>query len=393
MAKKVITGNYAAAYGATVSRAEVISAYPITPQTGVVEKLAELVSNGELDARFVNVESEHSALAVCIAASNTGARTFTATSSQGLLLMHELLHWASAARTPVVIVNVNRATAPPWSVWADHTDSVSQRDTGCLQFYCESNQEVLDTVIQAYRVCEDPEVLLPAIISQDAFYLSHTQQIVDIPDPKLVDKYLPPYNPPYKIDVEKPVAIGSLSMPHQWFPELRYNMAEAMVTARERILRADSDFRTVFGRSWGGLVEKVHCDDADYVLVCAGTSASTAKVVVEKLRKDGHRVGIARLRVFRPFPVDEIRALGKTAKVLAVADRCFTMGYEGPFFTEVKAALYNSAHKPVVKNFILGLGGRDVTPAHIEKIYTNLFQVGKKGLDREVEWVDLKKEG
>jgi 2-oxoisovalerate ferredoxin oxidoreductase alpha subunit len=387
-----ISGNHTAAYAAKVARVEVISAYPITPQTPVVEKIAEFCANGELDAKFVNVESEHSALAVCIAASNTGARTFTATSAQGLTLMHELLHWASSARAPVVIVNVNRAMAPPWTVWADHTDSISQRDTGCLQFYCESNQEVFDTIIQAYKICEHRDVLLPAIVALDAFYLSHTVLPVYIPAQKDIDKFLPKYNPEYKIDVKKPIAYGSLSMPHQWFPELKYNVARAMECAKKLIKEVDAEFYKKFHRTYGGLVELYKCDDAEIILIVASTVASTVKYVVDNLREDGIKVGLARLRVFRPFPKDEIRMIAKSVNVIGVLDRCFTFGYEGPFYTEVKASLYNQPSQPIIKNFITGWGGRDVTAQQIKNIFENCIHIQKKGeLDTEIEWVALKK--
>lgn len=391
MVKKVITGNHAASYGAKIARAEVISAYPITPQTTIVEKIAEFIANGELDAQFVNVESEHSALAACIAASNTGARTFTATSAQGLTLMHELFHWASAARLPVLIVNVNRAMAPPWSIWADHTDSIAQRDTGLIQYYCENNQEVLDTIIQAYKVGESKDVLLPSMITLDAFYLSHTVEPVDMPDQELVDKFLPKYNPPHKVDINNPAGFGSLSMPHQWYMELRYLIAEAMNNARPKIKEVDKEYEKHFGRSYGGLLECYRCEHAEIVLVCAGTMASTTREVVDKLRSEGKKVGLARLRVFRPFPIEEVRALAKTVKAIGVMDRCFTFGYEGPFFTEIKAALYNMKERSIIKNYIIGIGGRDVTKEHIERLYENLFVLTEKGLDTEVEWIDLKR--
>jgi 2-oxoisovalerate ferredoxin oxidoreductase alpha subunit len=390
--KLVLTGNHTAAYAAKICRVGVIAAYPITPQTTIVEKIADFIAEGDLDARYVTVESEHSALAACISASHVGARTFTATSAQGLTLMHELLHWASSARTPVVVVNVNRAMAPPWTVWADHTDSVSQRDTGCIQFYAESNQEVLDSIIQSYKVCENNDVLLPAIISLDAFYLSHTVLPVDIPDQDEVDKFLPPYNPPYKIDVENPVAIGSLSMPHQWFPELKYNISLAMNTAKKIIKEVDKEFSEIFGRSYGGLLECYKCDDAEIVLICAGTTASTTREVVDKLRTNGYKVGLAKLRVIRPFPLEDVRALAHKVDVIAVVDRCFTFGYEGPFFTEIKSAVYNTNYRPIIKNFILGLGGRDVSMSDIEYIYENCYEIRDKGLDIEVEWINIKKD-
>ncbi len=252
MVKKVITGNYSASYGAKVSRAEVVAAYPITPQTQIVEKLATMVSEGELNAQFIKVESEHSAMAACIAASQAGSRAYTATSSHGLLLMHEMLIWAAGARTPVVMANINRANGPPWSVWADQGDSVAQRDTGWMQFYCESNQEVLDTTIQAYKIGEARDVMLPAMVVMDAFILSHTSEPVDIPDQEVVDGFLPKFDPEFRVEPEKqPYGFGSLVMPDLYM-EFRYKIAEAMDLTRERIHKVDKEFQETFGRSCGG---------------------------------------------------------------------------------------------------------------------------------------------
>lgn len=391
MAKKVITGNSAAAYGVKLARVQVVSAYPITPQTTVVEKLAEFVANGELNARFVNVESEHSALAALISASLAGARTFTATSAHGLALMHEMLHWAAGARTPVVMVNVNRAMGPPWNIWAEMTDSIAQRDTGWIQFYGESNQEVLDTMIQLYRICEDREVLLPGMICEDAFYLSHTVLPVDIPAQEDVDNFLPPFESAYKLDFDNPVSVGSLSMPHQWYMELRYKIAESMEKAKRKIVEVDREFGKVFGRSYSGLVENYRGDDADFLLVCAGTMASTAKDVVDELRAEGMKAGLLRLRVFRPFPNEEILQVVQNTKVVGVADRAISFGNQGPFFTEVKGAIYGKTDKKLLKNYIVGIGGRDVTTTTIKNIFKNMAYIKDHGLDEEVTWVELKR--
>jgi len=391
MAKKLINGNYAAAYGAKLARAEVIAAYPITPQTAIVEQVADFVSSGEMKARYVTVESEHSAMAACIAAASVGARTFTATSSQGLLLMHELLHWASGARTPVVMVNVNRAVAPPWSVWADQTDSVSQRDTGWMQFYSESTQEELDTVIMSYKVSESPDIMLPSFTTEDAFFLSHTYEPVEIPAQELVDGFLPPFNPEIKLDIDNPRGFGSLSMPHQWYMELRYLIAEAMDRSRAKILKVEKEWKELTGRSYGGLLDEYRTEDADVVLINAGTAASTIREVIDKLRKEGKKVGLARIRSFRPFPTEEIRALGRHVHTIGVMDRSYTFGDGGAFFTEVKSALYELKDRPTVKNFVVGIGGRDITMKTVGKLYDNLFKIRTGGLDSEKEWIDLKR--
>lgn len=384
----VMTGNYASAYGAKLARAEVIAAYPITPQTSIVEKLAEFVATGELKAKFIPVESEHSAMAACIAAQTAGARTYTATSSHGLTLMHEVLMWASGARLPIVMTNVSRAMAPPWSVWVDHMDSIAQRDTGWLQFFCQSNQEVLDTIIMAYKVCESAGVMLPAMIIEDAFILSHTSEPVDVPEQQLVDSFLPSYSPDLKIEVGKAWGFGSLVKPDQYM-EFRYKAMLAMKEAHDRILRVEQEFKHVFGREHGGLLERYRCEDADTVLVTAGSVAATAKDVVDALRANGKRVGLARIRAFRPFPHDEIRSLASKLEGIAVLDRSYTFGAAGAMFTEVKASVYSCQKRPVMKNYIAGLGGRDITPKILERIFEDIQVIAKRGAEDEVEWVDV----
>ena len=386
--REVMTGNYASAYGAKLARAEVIAAYPITPQTSIVEKLAEFVATGELKAKFIPVESEHSAMAACIAAETSGARTYTATSSHGLTLMHEVLMWASGARLPIVMTNVSRAMAPPWSVWVDHMDSIAQRDTGWLQFFCQSNQEVLDTIIMAYKICESGGVMLPAMIIEDAFILSHTSEPVDVPDQQLVDSFLPAYAPELKIEIGKAQGFGSLVKPDQYM-EFRYKAMLAMKEARDRILRVEQEFRHIFGREHGGLLERYRCDDADVVLVAAGSVAATAKDVVDNLRAKGQRVGLARIRAFRPFPHEEFRALAGKVEGMAVVDRSYTFGAAGAMFSEVKASVYSNPKRPVMKNYIAGLGGRDITPKILEKIFEDMQVVSKRGAEEEVEWVDV----
>ena len=391
MVKKIMTGNVAAAWGARLSRAEVIAAYPITPQTIIVEKLAQFVSDGELKAEYLHVESEHSAMAACIAASQTGARTFTATSSQGLVLMHELLHWASGARTPVVMANVNRALAPPWNVWVEHTDMMSQRDTGWIQFYAESNQEVLDTIIMSYRLCEDKDIQLPAMIGLDAFYLSHTSEIVDIPDQELVDKFLPQYESSYPLDVDNPLSIGSLSMPHQWYPEFRYKIHEAMKRVIPKLNQIEKEFYKEFGRKYTGALELYNTKDAEAVLIVSGAAAGTVKETVDILKKKGLKVGLIRLRIFRPFPSEELNKALSKASFVGVIDRSFSFGHEGAIFSELKASLYGTKNSPLIKNYILGIGGRDITTDTISRVYDNCFTCLKNNkIDTPIEWVDIK---
>lgn len=384
MVKMILTGNETAAYAAKVCRVKVVAAYPITPQTNIVEKIAELIANGEMDARYVRVESEHSAMAACIAVSNANVRTFTATSAHGLTLMHEMLIWASGARLPIVMVVVNRAMAPPWSVWADQYDSMAQRDTGWMQVYAESNQEVMDSIIMAYKVSENVDVLLPTMVMEDAFILSHTSEPVEVPTESEVDSYLPEINIPHRIDPTFPAGYGSLIMPEGPYMEFRYKIAEAMDRARKVIIEECEEFERKFGRHYDGLVEFYKTDDADVNLIMLGTMSSTAKDVVDSLREEGKKVGLLRIRYFRPFPFEEILSVARTSNYIGVCDRSYTFGYGGPIWSEVRAAAYPS--KVYIKNYVVGLGGRDVTPEVLRKIYEDALKMRE---DREIEWVGL----
>jgi len=383
--KKVIMGNHAVSYGVQLARAQVIAAYPITPQTQIVEMLSEMCADGLLDAKFIKVESEHSAMAACVGASSAGARAFTATSSHGLALMHEMLHWAAGARLPIVMANVNRALGPGWSIWTEQTDSLAQRDTGWLQFYCESNQEVLDTVIQAFKIAE--QVLLPVMLVLDAFVLSHTEEPVDIPDQGLVDEYLPPYQAQYKLDPSDPHAFGAMVAPDHYM-EMRYKIQKAMEEAVEVARRADEEFGEVFGRSYG-LVEPYRLEDAEVVLVTSATITSTARDVVDELREEGKRVGLLKIRMFRPSPFCDVREALTGAKKVAVIDRNISFGHGGIFAEEVKSALYNSSARPPIFGFVIGLGGRDVTPASIRGIAEYTFE--HDAPETEILWREVKK--
>lgn len=384
---KMLTGNYASAYGAKLARAKVVSAYPITPQTTIVEKIAEFIANGEFDGKYIRVESEHSAMASCIAAENTGVRTFTATSSHGLALMHEMLHWASGARLPIVMSVVNRSLGPPWSIWSDQQDTISQRDTGWIQIYSENNQEVLDSIIMAYRVAENSEILLPAMVVEDAFILSHTMEPVDIPDQADVDDFLPEYVPKYKLDVSKPMGFGSLVMPEGPFMEFKRKGHDAMNRAISIIDETDELFKKKFGRGYGGAVETYRMDGAKYAIVMMGSTASSGKEVVDKMRDDGYDVGLLRIRSFRPFPHEKIRSILGNLKGVGVFDRSYTFGHGGALFTEVRSSLYGAGVP--VKGYIGGLGGRDVTMNLIEKIILDVIRMSEKGQDIDYEWVGL----
>ncbi len=383
--KTVIEGSHAVSYGVMLSRAEVISAYPITPQTPIVEKLSELCATGELKAKFLMVESEHSAMASCIGASAVGARAFTATSSQGLALMHELLHWASGARLPIVMANVNRTLAPPWNIWCDQTDSLSQRDTGWLQFYCESSQEAIDTVIQAYKISE--RVSLPSMVVLDAFYLSHTFEPVDIPDRERVDRFLPPYEPKYKLDPKDPKSIGSLTPP-DLFTEIKYQMQRAMEEAKSVILQVDDEYLKVFGRRYG-LVEAYRCEDAGLVLITSGTASSTSREVIDRYRDEGKAIGMLKIRTFRPFPSEEIRRVLKGIPKVAVIDRNISYGMGGIFAEELRSAFCNEEVRPKVFSYIAGLGGRDITQETISDVIEYTLEQDRP--EEEIFWPDLRR--
>lgn len=391
MAQIVIdTANHIASYAAKVARAKVVAAYPITPQTTIVEKIAEFVERGEMEAEYIRVESEHSAMAACIGAAAAGVRTFTATSAHGLALMHEALHWASGARLPIVMAVVNRAMGAPWSIWPDFSDSLSQRDTGWLQFYCADNQEVFDTIIQAYRLCEDERVFLPAMVCLEGFLLSHTYMPVQIHDQNEIDDFLPPYKSGWTLDVNNPVTHANLVSP-EWYMEFRYMIQEAMENAKRLIPEIDMEYGRLFGFKYGGLVDKYHCEDADLIICTMGTMGCEAKVAVDDLRKEGLKVGAARIRVYRPFPVEEIRKLAEQARIIATIDRHISFGMEGFLASEVKASLYHMEEKPLIASFIAGLGGRDVTFKTIEEIAKKSLKWMERGrVEKETEWVDLR---
>lgn len=385
MTAVVISGNYAQSYAAKLARVQVIAAYPITPQTSIVEKLADFVASGELPAQYIKVESEHSALQACISAAALGARTYTATSGQGLLLMHELLHWASGARAPIVMGVVNRAVAPPWSIATDHTDTISQRDTGWIQFYPESNQEVLDTTLVAFRLAEHPEVRLPVIVAEDAFFLSHTVEPVDVPTQEDVDGFLPPRAQIRPLRPGVAARLGSFTGP-ELYEEFRSKTADGMEATSRTLADVEEEYERITGRHLGGPLPTYRVDDADAVLVTMGTAGTTARTVVDAMRSRGIRVGLAKLRVFRPFPDDELRDLAGSVDRIGILDRSFTFGAAGAAFTEVSAALYRGRHRPLLRDYIAGLGGRDLTPEVIERIYQDLLQDGGS----DVRWFDLK---
>ena len=361
-------GNQAAAIAAKMSRVQVVAAYPITPQTPLTEQLSHNIENGDLKAEYVAVESEHSAMAVCTSASLVGARAFTATSSHGLAYMHEMLHWAAGARLPIVLACVNRAIGAPWNVLNDQQDSISQRDTGWIQLYCRNNQEIMDTVIQAFRIAE--QVYVPVMVCYDGYILSHTEMPVDIPDQADVDKYLPPYKPHTVLDPANPKNYNLVTLANpragvdgklcHGYMELRFLLQEALQKSRETILEAGAEYNRVFGRDYANMFWEDRCEDAELTIVAMGSLAMEAIVAADMLREEGIKVGVLGLRVFRPFPKQEVvRALRKS-KLIVVFDKNISYGSEGATCSEIKSALYGTYINASIRNFIVGLGGRDV---------------------------------
>jgi pyruvate/2-oxoacid:ferredoxin oxidoreductase alpha subunit len=366
--KILMEGNHAVSWGVMLSRVQVLPVYPITPQTHISEALADFVAEGKLDARYIKVESEHSAMAACIGASTAGARAFTATSSQGLALMHEMLHWASGARLPIVMANVNRTIGSPWNIWNDQSDSMSQRDTGWLQFYAEDNQECLDSVIMAYMVSET--VLVPSMVVLDAFILSHTQEVVDVPDTKDVDSLLPTLNNPNAINVDVPKAYSPVVAPDN-FTEAKYKQHWAAENAIGVIEEVGKKFGDVFGRYYRN-VEPYKADDAAAVIVAAGAVSGTIRAAVDALRNDGKKVGMVKIRTFRPFPADDIREILLGVPNVGVLDKSVFPGAGGPISQEVKATLYNSEDAdrlPRIISFVGGLGGRDIKVSDVVRAF------------------------
>ena len=377
-----LTGNYALAWGARLARVEVIAAYPITPQTTVVEKLSEWVEKGELDAEYIRVESEHSAMSACIGASAAGARAFTATSAHGLLLMHEMLHWAALARLPIVMANVNRAVGPGWNIWSDQNDSMAQRDTGWIQIYCSSNQEIFDSIIQAFKLAEHKDVQLPVMVCYDGFILSHTSMPVKVPEQKEIDDFLPKREPKWVLDPENPVTHGNIIMPKD-YPSIRKAMQDAQENAKKLIPDIAREWRERFGTYHGDLIERYMCDDAEYILLTYAALGAESKIAINEMRKEGKKVGLARIRFFRPFPAEDILDLAKDSDLI-VLDRSISIGMEGPLFTEVKSSLYGKSDAKVF-GYIAGLGGKDVTYKDIEKMVNHAID----GKYREVVWYDM----
>ena len=381
---EITEGSHAVAEAVRLCRPQVISAYPITPQTHIVEALADMVANCQLDADYITVENELSALSACVGASAAGSRVYSATTSQGLALMFEVCFNAAGMRLPIVMTIANRALGAPLSIWNDQQDSISLRDSGWLQFYAEDNQEATDLHFIAYKVCEDHSVLLPAMVCFDGFILSHVYEPVDMLSQEDVDKYLPPFTPYQRLDAADPISFGMYATP-DYYHEFRYEIDNAAKRAKDVIQKAGKEFGTLFGRDYSALVEGYRLDDAETAIVAMGSICGTIKDSIDEMRAEGKKVGLLKLRVFRPFPSEEIAQALSNVKRVAVLDKNISLGAKGAVAIEVRDALYGSVIP--VKGYVLGLGGRDVRKKDIKEIVSLVEKgVGDQfyGLRREL---------
>ncbi len=389
---QIMRGNEATALAAKLCRPNVIPAYPITPSTMFPERISEYVADGEMDTYFLLAESEHSAISAAIGASVTGARVCTATASQGLALMHEMLFITAGMRLPIVMAVGNRALSAPINIWCDQQDSVSERDAGWLHFYAENNQECLDFMIMGFKVAEDKRVYLPAMIGLDAFVLTHTMEPVDVPEQATVDKFLPKYEPHCILDPKTPMTIGALGTP-EYYMETRYALNKALMDSAAVIDEAFREFASAFGRKYERVV-KYRTDDAEVIFVTMGSMTGTARVAVDAMRAHGRKAGLVKISVLRPFPFKELKEALANAKVVAVTERAISLGYGGAIYGELAGHFVNDAKRPVLTSYIIGLGGRDILPEHFDEIYAKSEKIiaggkveefpGWAGLNREV---------
>ena len=364
--RQLLAGNYAVAEAVRLARVQLVAAYPITPQTPIYEKLSDMENEGRLPGIMMRTESEHSAMAACIAASLTGVRTFTATASQGLALMHEMLHFAAGNRVPIVMCNVNRVISVPWAFGSDQSDSLSQRDTGWMQFYCEDAQEAFDTVIQAYKIAE--AVLFPVMVAIDGFFTSHFIEPIEIPDQDSIDAFLPRFCLPTRFNIEDPAYVANVVNAEQYMG-YRQTSFEDMEKSRPVIEQVNKEYKEIMGRGYG-VIETVDTQDAEIVLATSGAMTSTARVAIESLRSKGIKAGLLKMKAFRPFPTEEVRSALKHVPKVAVLDRNISLGKGGIWCQEVKAALYPLKERPVVTGYIAGICGADVSPDMIENMVT-----------------------
>lgn len=386
---RMMDGNEAAAWAVKLSRVEVIPAYPITPQTELISHIASMIARGEMEAQYIKVEGEHTAMAAATGASAAGARVFTASAAQGLVFMEEALWMPPGMRLPIVMCMVNRAIAPLGGLRPDHNDSLLQRDTGWIQLYCENSQEVLDTIIQAYRIGEDRRVYLPVAVCYDGYFVSATAIPTTVPDQEEVDAFLPPYKhemyslmpeaprrPPFQLNITK----------------ARYEVQQAMERAKEVIEEVDMEYAKRFGRRYDGFLEEYACDDSEAVLVTMGSMTGTARDVIDELQAEGKRIGLLKLRGFRPFPTEELRELGKKYHTIGIVDRNTSYGSAGGGIVAMEAAraLYPMDDRPLLLDFHVGLGGSDITMRQIRYMAERVLEAYETGrVEKEVDWVEL----
>jgi pyruvate ferredoxin oxidoreductase alpha subunit len=398
---RIITGNQAAALAARLCDVQVIAAYPITPQSQLAEMLSLYVESGQLRAEYVRVEGEHSAMTVCIGASTVGARVFTATSSNGLLYMHEQLHWAAGSRLPIVMCCVNRGVGAPWSIFNDQQDSLSQRDTGWIQIYCRDNQEILDTIIQAYRIAET--VYAPVMVCYDGFVLSHTMMPVISPPAAAVRKFLPPYKPHTILDANNPMTINSVLLPNRrpdsegvvcdGYMEMRYKLQNALDRSPETIREVNRQYAEAFGRDHGGMLWTHRTEDAEVILTSMGSLAAEATVAADALREEGIKAGVVGIRVFRPFPKKDVIEAYRNAKAIILFEKSISYGYEGGLCSDLKAAFYGSGIDAVIHDYVAGLGGRDVKARElVEAVKSSLARIATGERELKTTWLNCQTE-
>ncbi len=390
MARKFISGNDAVAEGVRLARPHVISAYPITPQTIVVERLSDFCEDGSLNAIYMHVESEHSALAAAMGVSSVGARAFTATSSQGLLYMAENLPYASGARMPIVMMNANRALATPWNIYGDQMDSMFMLNSGWIQVYVEDAQEALDMMIQSYKIAEDPKVLTPFMVNLDGFVLTHTYEVVEVPEQDKVDAFLPPLKLTENVmTLENPKSL-CITAGNNFNMEFKIKQNEEMIESIDVIKEVDEDFAVAFGRKYHGLLEAIDCEDAEVILITTGSITGTSRMILGQLRAEGKKVGLLKLRYLRPFPTEALTEAIKGAKVVGVVDKNISFGYEGTIFTNVNSAILQTGLTPKVHNFICGLGGRDVTKDNIREMYEAMLRTAEGNAGDTIQYVNVR---
>jgi len=387
---RVVEGSYAVAHAVMCCRPDVISAYPITPQTHIVENLSQLVADGELDSAFLTVDSEFSALSVLVGSTACGGRGYSSTTSQGLALMYEVLYNVSGMRLPIVMTVANRAIGAPLNIWNDQQDSVGARDVGWLQIYVENVQEAVDATLQAYKIAEDPEIRTPIMVCMDGFILTHVYEPVELLDKEKAREFLPDFKPANILDPNNPLTFGAFADPST-FTEFRYQQFAAHQKALEKIEQVARDFERAFGRYYGGLVDSYCVEGAEVVIVTMGSIIGTIKDAIDEMRAEGIKVGLVKVRCYRPFPAAALRKALSGAKVIAVVEKDVSIGNEAGLVTDLKASFYNSDIRTPIIGFVAGLGGRDITIKDIRKMVEKAL-AAEKGIECEFEFLDLRKE-